>query len=96
MKPQEYMNTQTDLIAIGRTVDKLDLNAFLKSIGNAETLAPIMDPTMYRKAQANLHSIKKLAESLLPVQVAFRELRGTVLETAAIGYMEKKAPESDV
>jgi len=92
MKPQDYMKAQLDIIAVGRTVERIDLQALLRSVANAETLAPIMDPTLYRKAQANLHGVKRLAESLLPVQVAFRELRDVVIETAALGYMEK-APD---
>lgn len=94
MKAAEYMSTQQDLVAVGRTVERLDLNEFLRAIAKAEALTPVLDPTMYRKAQANLHGIKRLAESLLPVQAAFRELRGAVLETAAAGFMEKQATEN--
>lgn len=90
MKPGDYMKTQMDLIAVGRTLERLDLNEFLRSIARAETLAPIMDPAMYRKAQANLHGLKRLAEAVIPVQAAFRELRDVVIETAALGYMEKQ------
>lgn len=93
MKQAEYMKAQVDLIAAARTIEKIDLNAFLRAIGNAETLAPILDPTLYRKAQANLHGMKRLAEAALPVQAAIRELRDAVIETAAMGYMEKPTNE---
>lgn len=95
MKASTYMQTQTDLIAVGRTIDRLDLDGFLASISKAEALAPVLDPTMYRKAQANLQGLKKLAESLRPAQAAFAELRGSVLETAALGFMEKQPKEND-
>jgi signal transduction histidine kinase len=93
MKQAEYMKAQVDLIAAARTIEQIDLNALLRAISNAETLAPILDPTLYRKAQANLHGIKRLAEAALPVQVAVRELRDAVMETAAMGYMEKPKDE---
>jgi len=93
MKGQEYIDTQTKLITAGRLVEELDINEFLRSISKAEALAPMLDPTLYRKAQANLHGIRRLAEALLPVQVAYRELKGAIIETQAMGFMTKEKGE---
>lgn len=95
MKASKYMETQNQLINIGRALDTLDLDGFLRSISKAEALAPMLDPTMYRKAQANLQGLKRLAESLRPAQTAFAELRGAVLETAVLGFMEKQPKEPE-
>jgi hypothetical protein len=68
----------------------LDLERFLAQINQAESLAPMLDPTLYMKARDNLHAFKKLAMSLLPVKTAFEDAFKAILETAAKGHMENR------
>ena len=89
MKTAEYLQMQQDLLMIGSAVDRLNLHGFIGNIERAESFGAILDPTLFRKAQANLRGLKKLAESLLPVQEAFTEFRGAVIETSIHGFMQK-------
>lgn len=89
MDSKEYLRTQATIVNMGLALRNLDLTGFLNQITKAETLAPMIDPTMYKKAQDNLTAIKKLATALLPVQLAFEEVWDAVLKTGMSGYMEK-------
>lgn len=88
MKKEVYLLTQMKLITLAKEVQKIDLDGFLRTIKSAETVGPMLDPTMYQKAQKNLQTIKKLAESFVPIKDAFDELLGAVVKTAAEGHME--------
>lgn len=90
MNPKQYLETQLAIIEIGKKVNTLDLDSFLKALSNAETMAPMLEPGIYRKAQSNLAAIRKLAESLLPVRTAFDEVFDSVLQTAVTAYMQKE------
>lgn len=88
MTDEQFVETQVRIIEAARILDRLDIEGYLRRIGTAEAVAPIVDPTLYRKAQNNLHALKRLAEKCIPVQAAVRELQSSVLETAVLGHME--------
>lgn len=85
MNGKEYMQTQMALVQIGKQVKALKLDEFLRAIKNAESAAPILDPTLFRRAQENLQAIKELAESFKTVQDKFDTLYGAVVNTS-MGY----------
>lgn len=85
-----YMDTQTSIIEIGKLAATLDLDSFLKAIRNAQATTPLLDPTMYRKAAANLEAIKELSEAVREVKIAHEKVFKAVLNTAVLGFMEKK------
>lgn len=93
MDGKTYIETQMRVIEMGKIADSLDLEAFLKCISNAEAMAPVIDPTMYRKAIANLTAIRDLARIALKMKIAYGEVFKAVLETAVAGYMENKQRE---
>lgn len=84
----EYIKTQLAILNTAKTIAGLDLPGFLAQINRAEAVSPMIDPTMYRKAQDNLQAIKKLAQALLPVKKAYQELFDAVIKTAARGDMQ--------
>lgn len=92
MDGKTYINTQMRLIEIGKIADTLDLESFLRCISNAEAVGPIMDPTMYMKAAENLAAIRKLAESVVQVKVAYEQTFKAVLNTAVHGFVKKSNP----
>lgn len=83
-----YIKTQNEMVQLAAKIRWLKLDLFLNQISNAETIAPILDPTLYRKASNNVQALKKLAQTMLPVQEAFDELMSTVVETSARGDMQ--------
>lgn len=62
MKDDEYLHVQHTVMACARIVAGLDLMGFLARIDQCETLAPIIDPTLYRKGMLPLENIKRHAE----------------------------------
>lgn len=94
MTKEKYLETQMIILNIGRSLQTVDLDGFLSQISKAETVGPILDPTMYRKVQDNLQAIKKLAQTLQLVKGAFGEVFAAVVETAVRGDMEPSKKDS--
>lgn len=74
MNDQEYQETQNALLLCARMISGLDLTGFLKRIEQADSVAPILDPTLYRRGAERMHAIKKLAQEAKRVQSAFIEM----------------------
>lgn len=90
MTPQEYIKCQMAIMDIGKRSSTLDLHGMIEMMNTAQTVAPIVDPTMYMKAQENLNALKKLAQKVLEVQCAFQETINAVISTAAKGHMAEE------
>lgn len=91
MNGKQYIQIQMTLIQVGQTIAKLDLDGFMKAISNAETCAPVIDPTLYRRAADNLQAIKNLGKAAQQVKMAFEEMQQAIAKTAA----EVMAAEQD-
>lgn len=74
MTNEEYQNTQIQLQMIGEVVSRLDLAGFLNRIDRAETMGPILDPTLYRRAALGLDKIQTLARAAYAFQRAVKPL----------------------
>ena len=75
LSKEEYENTQEVLMSQAGMMAMLDLEAFLSTINHAETVAPIVDPTLYQKVlygrgADNLEAIKEIAAAALKVKAA--------------------------
>jgi len=68
MDKKDYINTQNTLIMIHGMLQGLDLAEFIDSINRAETIGPILDPTLYMEGHKKMGNIKKLAEKALELQ----------------------------
>ena len=64
MKKEEYQQTQTQLLEIMHTVSSMDLNGFVNATNRAESVGPILNPTLYRAGQENLEIVKRMAVAL--------------------------------
>lgn len=73
MTKVEYMATQQQLLWLAGLVSTLDLVGFLRCIGSAESVGPILDPTLYVRGSTKLDAIKRIA-------TAARELQRVVAE----------------
>lgn len=97
MEKDKYMAVQNAIITIGKATSQVPdsaLEEFLKAIREAETIAPIIDPTLYRKSLENLTAIKNLALKVKELKDANKAVLLAVLNTAAKQYMEKM-PDGD-
>ncbi len=66
----QYKETQEALAIVEGIVRGLKLKEFLDSIEEAESLGPILDPTLYRAAADKMHRIRRLAIALMVFQTA--------------------------
>jgi hypothetical protein len=64
----EYMTIQNQVVIMAQAVKGMDLKGFIAAVDRAETVGPIFNPTLYRKAEKNMGIIKALAQKLLSFQ----------------------------
>lgn len=72
---EEYLLTQQKIILFAQLVQDMPLAEFLDRISTAEAIGPMIDPTLYMKAQRNLDAIKDLAGALMKFKAAAVRLR---------------------
>lgn len=68
MTDEEYMETQGKLAMVAVILANVDLPAFLSRISLAETMGPVLDPTLYMTAGEKLGRVRLLAESALSLR----------------------------
>lgn len=68
MKEEEYIQCQSSLILLAKIVKDLPLNEFLSAIDHANTVGPLLDPTLWMRGSKKMQEIRQLASSLLPFQ----------------------------
>lgn len=73
---ETYILVQQQITAFAGVVRNMPLRAFLERIDRAESVAPMLDPTLFMRAGKNLAVIKVFAESLLTFQRAIQKLMG--------------------
>lgn len=82
----DYQMTQELVVTTCRTIMLLPLVPFVNSANRAQTIGPIVDPTLYREGGEHLARIKRLAEILLTAQKEIAVVHGEIkkeLETRA-------------
>ena len=67
---EQYLNTQTQLTLIAGLAQDMDLNGFLARINDSHSIAPILDPTLYRAGMKRLELIADLARAMQKVKTA--------------------------
>lgn len=75
MTSREYLNAQQLLQMVAGMLSAIDIDAFLARIDAAETVGPIVDPTLFREAMGKLEKVKHLAMAARPlIKEAQRQL----------------------
>ena len=69
MKEEDYINIQNQILAIRGIIKDLPLTEFITAIDRADTLGPIIDPTLWIKGNNQMSKIRKLASCLLQLQM---------------------------
>jgi len=75
MKKEQYLATQELLLALSRQILMLPLKKFIEAIDLAETLGPVLDPTLYRQGADNLSAIRVLARAARKFQQEIERVR---------------------
>jgi hypothetical protein len=68
MTSDEFKALQGQLFTLAAIVRYMPIEAFLSRITKAEVLGPVLNPTLYREAAANMATVKRMAEALRAFQ----------------------------
>lgn len=74
MSKDEYEETMTRIAVFAYTVQSLPLTEFLSAIDHADNIGPILNPTLWRDGQENMHKIRQVAEALKRFQSVVAEV----------------------
>ena len=77
IEKEEYEAAQAQLVVLAQIAAGLPLEEMLKQIGRAETLGPILDPTLWIKGSTKLSQVKALVQAAMPLK---RELLRQIAE----------------
>lgn len=87
MTDEKYLETQEQLKLLAQIVHDMPLEALLARIDKCETVAPILDPTLFMQGSGSLEQIKALATGAVLFQRAVRRV--------AEGQQPKQAPAAE-
>lgn len=68
MTNEEYIQTQLQLQALTTILLSMNLEGFLDRIEIADTMGPMLDPTLYNKAGANFRTVQQIAREVYKCQ----------------------------
>ena len=85
MTNEEYLDTQNKLVLFTTMFEGLDLKDFIEAAEKADTIAPIVDPTLWMKGHAHLDAIKALAHAARWFQTAAGDFHATMAALDAKG-----------
>ena len=70
MTPEVYLDTQNKLLYIARLALDLNLDGFLAAIEHADTLGPVLNPSLWNAGHRPMERIRRLAEAAKAFQGA--------------------------
>lgn len=63
MDDGQYEAAQRTLMILAAVVQELDLDGFLERIAGAETLGPVLNPSLFMLAEGKMGDVRRLAEA---------------------------------
>lgn len=67
MNQERYQRTQVAICRLSEIIRQLPIEEFIEAINTADTLGPILDPTLYREGGEKMMEIKRLAEPMVVI-----------------------------
>lgn len=75
MSPEEYACVQRQITVLASVISTIEIEEFIVTLHQAQTIAPIVDPTLFIKAADDLEDVLELANAVLKVkQVTLRRI----------------------
>lgn len=71
----DYKETQEKLMLCAQFLAELDLDKFLDVASRTETVAPILDPTLYLRGGTQLRLVTDVAQAAKPLQKAWEKFK---------------------
>lgn len=88
MNEELYIQTQQQIMFLAQIVNELPLREFIAAGRRSEAIGPIVDPTLWIKASANLADVIRLAEALGKFQAEIERQVEKVTGSHQEGYSE--------
>ena len=70
MDKAQYLEVQQQLVHLAREVHDMPLGEFLLAIDHADTVGPLLNPSLWMRGQGQMMRFRNLAEALLSFQNA--------------------------
>lgn len=74
----EYSATQAQLLLVGGIVADMQLEEFINAIGHAETVGPVLNPSLYLQTSQTVAHLKDMAWALLEFKRVVLKVREDV------------------
>lgn len=68
MKAEEYRMTQDHIFLLAAMARTLPVPEFIEAIDKAESLGPVLDPTLYIKGADRMAKVRKIAAAVLELK----------------------------
>ena len=94
MKKEEYLRHQMVMIGTVKNLVGLDYDAFVAEIDKAEAIAPMADPTLYRRAMQNMRAVKNLALACKAATLTLKNLQVTAIQTVVSEMARKQKDDA--
>lgn len=88
LSDDEYAACQSLVLVLARKLEELPLAPMLERIARAHAVAPILDPTLYRRGVDNLEQITSIVRALRRAQDECREPMANLRQWAAATVAE--------
>jgi len=75
MREQEFLTIQHQILALAPIVAEMDLVEFIDTIEQADTIGPMLAPSLWMRKHEDMDRIRQLAEALLPFRRAVLKMR---------------------
>ena len=75
MREQEFLTIQHQIVALAPLVAEMDLPEFVDTIEQADTIGPLLAPSLWMAQHQDMDRIRQLAEALLPFRRAVLKMR---------------------
>jgi hypothetical protein len=77
---EQYLTLQSQLVPLSTLILEMPLEDFLNAISRADTLGPILDPTLWMRGSKSMHEIEEVARIFLDAKQKLEKLRNKFLE----------------
>jgi hypothetical protein len=88
MNDSEYIETQRQIMLLAGMAAGLDVRGFLERVEQAQSVGPVLDPTLYRAAADNLECVALLARAVADLQAAHHKAAAQFKNRPTIDFYE--------
>ena len=84
MEREKYTETLCQLRVLATVVKDMPLKEFLNAISMADSLGPVLDPSLWKAGRANMNEVETLAQAAFKFQGAIRQMAKAAVSAEAV------------